>query len=71
MSQVYCWPGGLVNSDNEPLSPALSPLVPRGEREKNLGGRVTQDGARASLVLGYYQVIPTGFRFSIWLAALA
>src|SRR5437667_7443716 len=57
-----------------PLSPALSPLVPpafawklrrgkRGERESILGGPLTQGGARASLALGYYQAIPTGFQF--------
>jgi hypothetical protein len=28
-----------------------------------VGARVTQGGARASLALGYYQVIPTGFHF--------
>jgi hypothetical protein len=44
------------------LSPALSPLVPRGEREKNYWGDATQGGARASLALGYYQAIPPGFR---------
>jgi hypothetical protein len=41
----------------------LSPLVPCGEREKNYsGGGVTQGGTRASLALGYYQAIPTGFQ---------
>ena len=38
-----------------PLSPSLSPLVPRGERGKNLGDCATQGGARSSLLLGYYQ----------------
>lgn len=50
---------GLVPT-KAPLSPALSPLVPRGEREKKFWGRVTQGVARSSLALGYHQVIPNG-----------
>src|SRR6266853_1180525 len=35
----------------------------RGKRENSSWGAFTQGGARSSLVLGYYQVIPPGFQF--------
>ncbi len=53
----YC-SGGLVNSWNSPLPARAS----RGEGNVFLGA-LTQGGARASLTLGYYLVIPAGFQF--------
>src|SRR5439155_12812664 len=51
--------GGQVNSHDGPSPHSF--LAGRGGR---IWGRPdTQDGARSSLVLGYYQVIPTGFQY--------
>ena len=53
--------GRATNEAGEPLSPL--PAEKDGERGNEIFGAVTQGGTRSSLALGYFHIIPAGFRF--------